>query len=1606
MTPEGSAGILRKVIDFLGRGPTVPAGAALFAELLFHDLGDAEAGKLGDSDLAAVAKFALEFLTEKPIAGHKLRFRHIGGGGTGPAHATLIEIVNDDMPFLVDSVMDEIQSRDVPVQMVLHPILKTRRTAAGRLEAVTGPGDRDWREGQESFIQVHLEPISDQAAGQLITALDRILGHVRLAVTDWRAMLDRVERVIADYQRSPPPVSELERTETVEFLQWLTRGNFTFLGVRELAMVGGEDTGDLETIPESGLGILRDPDMRVLRRGNELMSMTPAMRRFYFQPAALIISKANSVATVHRRAHMDYIGAKLYGAGGKIFGELRIAGLFTSVAYTSDAGRIPFIRHKIQQVMVASGYPPDSHNGKALLNILETFPRDELFQISTEELRRWSTGILDLELRPRVRIFSRVDDFDRFASALVYVPRDRFTTEVRQRIGEQLASAYNCRVSSFYPFFTQGPLVRIHFILARLEGARPAVDEAELEGRVRATTQNWQDRLAGSLRGRQQGSKALDLLTRYGEAFPSGYRDSFGPERAMEDMARIEQLSMSNPVGIDFYRAPDASPGQVRVAVYRLGAPIPLSDRVPVFENFGFRVIDERSWNITPEFAGVRRDVRLHDMVLETPDGQDVALDREGRRLEECFLAVWRGDAENDSFNRLVRLANMDWRGAAIARAYGAYLRQIGAPFGLRYLADTLIRHASVTADLAALFAVRFDPANGLEPDQRADKEAEIKARIEEALSRVQSLDEDRILRHYLNLVLATKRTNFYQTNPSGDTPAAIAFKLASAEVDGLPAPKPYREIWVYSPRVEGVHLRFAPIARGGIRWSDRAQDFRTEVLGLVKAQQVKNTVIIPAGAKGGFVPKRLPLKGGREEIQREGIAAYELFITTLLDLTDNIVEGKVVPPAKVVRYDGDDPYLVVAADKGTATFSDIANTISARHGFWLSDAFASGGSAGYDHKKMAITARGGWECVKRHFREMDVDIQTTPFRVIGVGDMSGDVFGNAMLLSPQIRLVAAFDHRDIFIDPDPDPTRSSAERKRVFELPRSSWQDYDKAKISKGGGIFPRSAKSIPVNPEIAALLGIAAPSLPPDELMRAILKLPADLAWFGGIGTFVKASTETNEQVGDRINDTLRINAGELRVKVVGEGANLAMTQRARIEYGMAGGRLNTDFIDNSAGVNSSDQEVNIKIALGQAVAGGRLDIGKRNTILASMTDDVADACLRNNYLQSLALSLAHSRGLADMGFQQRLMRDLEREGELDRTIEYLPSDAEIASRVVAGQPLTRPELAVLLSYAKINLTHRLLASSLPDDPYFQGALRAYFPPTLREAYKGELDAHRLRREIVTTIVTNETINRGGPTMIVKLEEETGRAAPAIVMAFQAVRSVFGLGELWRKIDALDAKIEGAIQLGLYRDTQELVLQQTAWFLRHAKFETGLGKVVEAFQPGVQDFSNAFATIMTRGQRTALDRRVSGLVAKGLDASLARELAALGSLSEASDATLVATETGKSVIEAAKVQAEVSGHFRIGELESAANALTLTDYFDRLAMNSTLAIIGDAKRSITADVLRWPGGQGLTAWIEQTGAPAARAKASLDEVIDSGVLTLARLTVAASQMRDLAAR
>jgi glutamate dehydrogenase len=1576
-----------------GRRRDIPQGflAALYGHVPPDDL-----EHYRPEELAGIAEQAWSFLLERKPGTAKIGF--------APAPAipglALLEILNDDMPFLVDSVLGELSERGLDIRLLVHPVFTVERNEAGHLVAFRGVRKGEGR--RESFIHIHVGGVEDAAQrADIVHALEEVLADVRVSVQDWRAMLARASEVAAELKANPPPLPADEIAEAIQFLQWIAADNFTLLGARDYAFTEGEHA--LEPKFETGLGLLRSRDMRLLRRGNQLVTITPEIREFLKEPKLLIMTKAAVRSRVHRRVHLDYIGVKRFDGDGNLVGECVFCGLLTSTAYTRSVRAIPYLRRKVDHIISRASFDPSSHSGKALVNVLEHYPRDELFQIDEDTLYQFALAILQLDERPRVRVLPRRDRFDRFVSVLVYVPRERYDSEIRGRIGEYLAATFKGRVRAFYPFFPEGPLVRVHFIIGRYEGETPHVERTVLDRAVEAIVRTWSDGFDEALAAAHPSPNGRLLLARYRDAFPVDYREVYRPEAAVTDIDVVEALTTEHPLGVELYRQSGADATSAGLKVFSHSRPIALSERVPVLENMGFRVVDERTYHIQP--GDDAADIWFHDMTLESALGQPFDLTALKDRLEACFLAVMGGRAENDGYNALVLATGLMWRDVALIRTLSRFLRQVRVPYSQDYMWTTLRKHAGMAAQIVTSFHTRFDPHLGVPENQRAAREAFIASSIEADLQAVDSLDEDRILRRFVNAVQAAIRTNFYQLDRDGQPKELIAVKFASRKLDDMPLPRPLYEIFVYSPRVEGVHLRFGKVARGGIRWSDRPQDFRTEILGLVKAQNVKNAVIVPVGAKGGFVPKRLPGGGAREAIAAEGTASYKLFISTLLDITDNIGAGTtgIIPPADAVRHDGDDPYLVVAADKGTATFSDIANEIAIAHDYWLGDAFASGGSAGYDHKKMGITARGAWESVKRHFREMDIDIAKTPFTVVGVGDMSGDVFGNGMLREKTTRLVAAFDHRDIFIDPDPDPERSFAERQRLFDLPRSSWQDFDKAIISKGGGVFSRAAKEIRLSPEAQRLFGVGG-RLTPQELIRAILKAQVDLLFFGGIGTYVRASTESDEAAGDRANDAIRITAADLRCQVIGEGANLGMTQRSRIEAALGGVRLNTDAIDNSAGVNTSDMEVNIKIALSIPVRDGRLATDARNALLAEMTDEIAALVLRNNYLQTLALSLAERRGMEDFGFLQRVIQTLEARGLLDRAVEYLADDMQLAERRRRSQPFTRPELSVLLAYAKLTLYEDLLESAVPDDRYLSRELGRYFPNAIARQFPDALEHHRLRREIIATQLANSMINRGGPSLMVRIGDQTGAAPAAIAAAFAAVRDSYEMTALNRAIDKLDNRIAGKLQLDLYAGIQNLLLDRIVWFLRNVDLTQGLADIVSHYRDGIAAVAAALDGALAEEALSARRARRQELTEAGVPDEVAGRMADLASLTAAPDIVLVADRTGKPVGEVAATYFANGAFFRLDRIASAASTIPIADYFDRLALDRARDSIGDAERRLTAAMVGngVAGAGAVETWVAPRRNEVERIRGAIHEIANSG-LTLSKLAVAASLLGDL---
>ncbi len=1443
--------------------------------------------------------------------------------GWSAAGHSVVEVVADDMPFLVDSLTMELSRGLHDVRTVVHPTFDVRRDEAGVLVSVepVASGSRTAPDGavRESWMHIEIGRLGgegEDAPEQVARGCRRVLGDVRAAVEDWPRMHERVTEIVGELGTAPPPLDGEEVRQAAELLDWLAEEHFTFLGYREYVLdrvaVDGEPEDDvLRPVAGTGLGILRDDPAE--RDTSVAFSRLPeAVRAKAREKTLLVLAKANSRSTVHRPAYLDYVGVKTFGPDGEVVGERRFLGLLSSAAYTDSLLRIPLLREKVAEVLRRSGYDARSHDGAALLDTLETYPRDELFHTPVDELAPIAEAAMRARERRAVRLFIRRDTYARYLSVLVYLPRDRYNTGVRQRfvqiLTEQIGKGrIGPDAVEFNVSINESTTARVHFVVHLPKGELVAddVDTADLERRLVEASRSWQEDFLQAVIAEYGEEAGAILGRRYLDAFPEAYKEDFGPRTAAVDLARIEGVREDPGVDQALYAEVDAADGEARLKVFRVGEPLSLSVVLPMLASMGVEVVDERPYALT----GLGRRTHVYDFGLRYAG----ALPDHARELfADALRAMWDDRTESDGFNRLVLRARLTWRQVVLLRAYARYMKQGNSPFAIDSIEQALVDNVDLARLLVELFEARFDPAA---PDEgRAAAEAALVGRIEEALDEVVSLDHDRILRSYLTHIRATLRTNHFQADEDGAPKAYLSLKLEPSAIPDLPEPRPRFEIFVYSPRVEGVHLRFGAVARGGLRWSDRRDDFRTEILGLVKAQMVKNTVIVPVGAKGGFYAKQLPDpagEGGREAWLAEGVACYTTFIRGLLDVTDNLVGGETVAPADVVRHDGDDSYLVVAADKGTATFSDIANGVAADYGFWLGDAFASGGSVGYDHKAMGITAKGAWVSVRRHFREMGVDCQSEDVTVVGIGDMSGDVFGNGMLCSEHIRLVAAFDHRDIFIDPEPDAATSYAERRRLFELPRSSWQDYDRGLISEGGGVFPRGAKSIPLNAAIRAALGIAGhvERMTPAELMRAILLAPADLLWNGGIGTYVKASSETQADAGDKANDVIRVDGGQLRVRCVGEGGNLGFTQRGRIEYAAGGGRINTDFIDNSAGVDTSDHEVNLKVLLDRVVADGDLTGKQRNELLASMTDEVAELVLRDNYEQNLALANAARNSRSLLHVHEQWMRDLESKGLLDRELEALPSTREVKRRIEAGGALCQPELAVLMAYTKIVLAEELLASDLPEDRYLDLDLQAYFPVPVQAGFMDQVGEHPLRREIIVTQVVNDLVNGAGMTYWPRLAGETGASAAELTRANFVAREIFGSLPLRRELEEYDNVLDAAVQTRMRVEMRTLVERASRWLVTNRRPPLDSQGNVEFFASYVQETMLELPSLLTGAELAAYEERRRSLESQDVPPELAARVASFDVAYTLLNIVEIADRVGLAPAEVARV------HFALGE-------------------------------------------------------------------------------------------
>ena len=1531
---------------------------------------------------------------------------------------SVVEVVIDDMPFLVDSLTMELSRQLRDVHVVIHPHFDVVRDITGALQSVMPVADGSLEPPgeavRESWMHVEIDRIregDDTAA--IEEHLQRVLRDVRESVEDWDKMHAQVLEIVGELATDPPPLDPEEVRQGRELLEWLAADHFTFLGYREYKLEREGEDELLRAVPGTGFGILRaDQDMSA--SFGKLPAMVKAKAR---EKTLLVLAKANSRATVHRPAYLDYVGVKKFDANGEVVGERRFLGLYSSAAYTESLTRIPLLREKAAAVLKRIGFDQRSHAGKALMDTLETYPRDELFHTTVDELAPMAEAAMHARERRQVRMFIRRDTYGRYVSVLVYLPRDRYNTTVREKFSQILKDHLGGDSVEFNVSVNESTTARVHFVVHPPKGGTiEEVETDDLERRLTDASRSWRDDFTTAVIAEYGEEAGARLGRRYVDSFPEAYKEDFAARTGSIDLGRLEALEGEEGLDLSLYEQLDAGRGEARLKVFRVGPPLSLSEILPMLSSMGVEVVDERPY----ELEGLGRPTYIYEFGLR----YGRSLPAHARELfQDALRAVWDGFNEIDGFNALVLRAGVTWRQATVLRAYAKYMRQGNSPFALDYIEDALRNNVDLTKMLVQLFEARFEPGHnglGADAEARTARVEAIEERITRALNDVASLDHDRILRSYLTHIRATLRTNYFQPldeHDGGGVRSYISFKLEPSAIPDLPAPRPRFEIFVYSPRVEGVHLRFGAVARGGLRWSDRRDDFRTEVLGLVKAQMVKNTVIVPVGAKGGFFCKQLPDPSDRDAWMAEGIACYKTFICGLLDITDNLVDGENVPPRAVVRHDGDDSYLVVAADKGTATFSDIANGVAKDYGFWLGDAFASGGSVGYDHKAMGITARGAWVSVQRHFRERGIDCQAEDFTAVGIGDMSGDVFGNGMLCSEHTRLVAAFDHRDIFLDPTPDAATSYAERRRLFDLPRSSWQDYDRSLISAGGGVYSRALKSIPIGDEARAALGLDADvtAMTPAELMKAILKAPVDLLWNGGIGTYVKAVEESHADAGDKANDAIRIDGRELRAKCVGEGGNLGFTQLGRIEYAVLGaerrgGRMNTDFIDNSAGVDTSDHEVNIKILLDRVVKDGDLTGKQRNRLLADMTDEVGELVLRDNYEQNLALANAANHSPSLLHVHEDWMRRLEREGVLNRELEGLPTTRQVRRRLERGEGLTMPELSVLLAWTKIVLAEQLLASDLPDDPYLHIDLRAYFPTLMRERFEPQIGAHPLRREIIVTQVVNDLVNGAGMTFWPRLEGETGATPAELTRANFVAREIFASLPLREELKTYDNVLDAAMQTRMRLEMRTLVERASRWLVSNRRPPLDSQGTVDFFAGPVQRVMEQLPELMSGRELTAFQNRRDALVAQAVPEELATRVAVLPPAYMLLGLVEIAAREELDPAEVARL------HFALGErlglpaLVQRILGLPREDRWQTMARAALRDDLHAVHAQLTAQVLSVTSADEsaparIALWEDQDSVVVPRAAATLEEICADDQADLARLSVGLRVVRGLLA-
>jgi len=1516
---------------------------------------------------------------------------------------TVVEVICDDMPFLVDSMRLVVNRMGLVSHLIIHMggihVLRNKNNMITAVLPRNGTLPEDVV--TEAPILMEIDRVTDpHILEELYLNFERVLEDNRAVVEDWLPMRQKVQDIIGELDNARVVLDQGEIEETKAFLNWIEDHHFTFLGIRDYELLHKGEETILQAIPGTGFGLLREELSKSNARS--ISAMAPEARELTLSSRILVTSKTNTKALVHRDAYTDYIGVKRFNTKGEVVGERRIIGLYTSAAYNTNPKHIPFLRHKVALIMKNSSLNPRGHAGKVLLNILETLPRDDLIQGSEEELLQIAMGIFYMQERRRIRMFGRMDIYHRFISCLVFVPKERFNTELREAMQKVLNESCNAQEITFSTYFSESVLARIHFMIRINPQDSVDIDFKDIEKKLIEVGRSWTDDLQYFLSDSFGEEKANSLFLRYKNAFPVFYMTNFSPRTAVFDIKHIEQLSRESSLGLNFYRPLDELTDTFRLKIYQNDVTTPLSDVIPIIENLGLRAISERPYSLKFDDEKL---TWINDFSMHYTRGSVFKIDEIRELFQNAFTKIWFGDAENDGFNQLVLAAGLDWRQVSVLRMYAKYFKQIAFTFSQDYIEIALSNNAVIAKKLVQLFEVRFHP------DKTEHREERVNHLVKEILGdldNVANLDEDKIIRQYVQAITATLRTNYYQLDLDGSPKKYISVKMNSSTISGVPRPFPMFEIFVYSPQFEGVHLRCGKVARGGLRWSDRREDFRTEILGLMKAQQVKNAVIVPSGAKGGFVAKHLPVNGSREEILAEGISCYQGFIRGLLDITDNYQDGNVCKPPSVICYDEDDPYLVVAADKGTATFSDIANEISLEYGFWLGDAFASGGSIGYDHKKMGITAKGAWESVKRHFYERGVDINKTDFTVVGIGDMAGDVFGNGMLLSPHIKLVAAFNHMHIFIDPEPNPESSLAERKRLFDLPRSTWLDYDKALISKGGGVFNRNAKSIVVSKEMRHTFGIKQAAIEPNDLIRLILQAKVDLLWSGGIGTFVKACTETNAEVGDRTNDAIRINGKQLRCKIVAEGGNLGLTQLARVEYSLNGGLIYTDFIDNSAGVSCSDKEVNIKILLNSIVGAGDLTMKQRNELLAAMRDEVADLVLLENYLQTSAISLTATQASRSVELHSRYINELERTGKLDRALEFLPTEKALMEHKLVEKGLSNPGIAVLFCYSKIILKEAILASDVPEDPYLTHCLISSFPKPLQERYSKQMQQHPLKREIIATKLSNIIVNEMGFSFVYRMQDETGAPVSAIVRAYMITRSVMNMDEIWDKIEALGSQISAETLSDILMIYLRLLRRVARWFLRTQRTRLDISKAVKLYAPAMQELKKILPTIIGETHQAQYHKMCDEYRSLGISNELAHELSITRYLFSAMDILDVSRKHSVKIAKAAEIYFYI-GEFLDLEWIRRQVIIHITDnHWEALSREALRDDLDWQQRQLTAGILRFDAKgedfmKSIQTWSQSNMRLIERWRFVLTNLRSSAALNYTMFFVAIRELLDL---